>query len=568
MAIARSIALVGGIVAAASADAPVQTPQARGKFLGSRAGHLGQNGLLDFDLLQDLEKVAGKDHREATEDRIARLEKALKPMFAAIPKMANGNLDATGVRYLLHRLFVQRHGWFVNGLDNGGESWNSTSPTEVFKQHAADHHSVFEGKLDQGFSIHQVAVFGAALEALVHGESLDRLKGVYRIHGLTSSELLSEEESMEAIRAYMVMYVWGADADKTSNNKYKSLNSTVYEMYPTFADTETFIQEIRNRILEDVAQEERNSWQSNLKVVEEVAERYGRWQDKECHVLKSKLMEMEQGATGRVPLSDFYAPSLTNDSWQFVESVPYLRKLGALDETNPDKPSVIIPNYLNAPANCVAGSKFYSVCCIDQCEDLLGHLETQVGAPEATAEQLASLVAALSSDTITAPRVLDESLLEKLREVATFHGGKVPLHGRLFAQWMHHAYPRECPYPHLSGSTNPLTQERWIEAYGESSLEQGEDEIRKLVAQADARKQSEEGDKAVTMPWSSEEELFVGHHSIFEVREAGSKSYAGRGFMLVLAPVAALAALAKFYTPNAKPKGLPQQDVANHKYFV
>eukprot|EP00929_Paragymnodinium_shiwhaense_P049624 TRINITY_DN2501_c1_g2_i3.p1 TRINITY_DN2501_c1_g2~~TRINITY_DN2501_c1_g2_i3.p1 ORF type:complete len:567 (+),score=128.61 TRINITY_DN2501_c1_g2_i3:131-1831(+) len=566
MAVTRSLALVGGIVAAAATDVPVH---GRGKFLGSRASHLGQNGLVDFDLLHDLEQVAGKDHREATEDRIARLEKALKPMYAAMPKMTNGNLDATGVRYLLHRLFVQRHGWSVNGLDNGGQSWNSTSPSEVFKLHAADHHSVFESKLGQGFGVHQVAVFAAALEALVHGESMDRLKGAYKLLGFTQHESLSEEESLEAIRAYMVMYVWGADADTTSKEKFKSLNKDVYEMYPTFGDTEAFVKEVRNRMLEDTPTEERNTWQSNLKVVEEIAERYGRWQDKECHVLKGKLMEMEHGATGRVALNDFYAPSLTNDAWQFIESVPYLRQLGALDESNPEKATVIIPNYLSAPANCVAGSKFYSVCCIDQCEDLLGHLETKVGAPDAPAEQLAELVGALSSDSVNAPRVLDASLVDKLKEVANLHGGRVPLHGRLFAQWMHHAYPRECPFPHLSGTTNPLTQERWIEENGEASLIAGEDDIRKIMAQAEAMKDSNEhSSQPAALPWTSEEELFVGHHGVFDVRESGGKSYAGRGMLLVLVPVAAMAALAKFYQPGGKPKALPVDVAANHKYFV
>ena len=36
-----------------------------------------------------------------------------------------------------------------------------------------------------------------------------------------------------------------------------------------------------------------------------------------------------------------------------------------------------------------------------------------------------------------------------MEQVASHHGGKVPLHGRLFAQWLHHAFPRECPYPHV-----------------------------------------------------------------------------------------------------------------------
>merc|ERR1719183_822705 len=172
---------------------------------------------------------------------------------------------------------------------------------------------------------------------------------------------------------------------------------------------------------------------------------------------------MEIPGTGRVALSDFYAPALQNSTWNFVESVPYLRQLGALDESNPQQPAVIIPNYLNAPTNCVASSKFYSVCCIDQCEDLLGTLENKIAAPDATPARILEIVSALSSDTVQAPRSLPASLAQRLEDIAAHHGGLVPLHGRLFAQWLHHAYPRECPFPHVSGTTNPLTQEQWLE---------------------------------------------------------------------------------------------------------
>lgn len=49
----------------------------------------------------------------------------------------------------------------------------------------------------------------------------------------------------------------------------------------------------------------------------------------------------------------------------------------------------------------------------------------------------------MASDTVAAPRELSEGLRVRLQEVAALHGGKVPIHGRLFAQWMHHAFPRE-----------------------------------------------------------------------------------------------------------------------------
>merc|ERR1712203_151284 len=48
---------------------------------------------------------------------------------------------------------------------------------------------------------------------------------------------------------------------------------------------------------------------------------------------------------------------------------------------------------------------------------------------------------------------------------ATRHGGHVPIHGRLFAQWMHFAFPLECPYPQVierNGALNPSPKPpRW-----------------------------------------------------------------------------------------------------------
>merc|ERR1719198_1029678 len=44
------------------------------------------------------------------------------------------------------------------------------------------------------------------------------------------------------------------------------------------------------------------------------------------------------------------------------------------------------------------------------------------------------------------------NLLEQLHQIANKHQGKIPLHGRLFRQWMHYAFPQECPYAHRAGS--------------------------------------------------------------------------------------------------------------------
>ena len=80
--------------------------------------------------------------------RLARLESTLHPMFLSHPKNEHGNLDHGAVRYALHKLFVQRHGWYIKGLDNAGQSWNESSHAEILKDQAADFvQSVFEHRL-------------------------------------------------------------------------------------------------------------------------------------------------------------------------------------------------------------------------------------------------------------------------------------------------------------------------------------------------------------------------------------------------------------------------------------
>jgi hypothetical protein len=244
-------------------------------------------------------------------------------------------------------------------------------------------------------------------------------------------------------------------------------------------------------------------------VVEEVGERYGRWQNAECLDLKGKLGGYGDTVTGRVRLADFYSGAVKDGHWQFTESVAYLRELGALDESDPEDPRVIISNYINSPSNCVASSSYYSVCCINECEALLGNLEERVGTAEAKPGEISALVAALPSATREAGRKLSEPLLAKLQEVADHHGGSVPLHGRLFAQWMHLAYPMECPFPHMAGATSPATATEWAEKTGQSTTLDAA-EMMQHIEEAPARGGSGDSEEGVCGMWAMEEALVGG----------------------------------------------------------
>merc|ERR1719401_1964950 len=111
---------------------------------------------------------------------------------------------------------------------------------------------------------------------------------------------------------------------------------------------------------------------------------------------------MEYRGTGRVRLSEFYGGS-DEVSWTFTESVDYLRALGALDESDPSRMSVIIPNFVVSRSNCITPSSLYSVCCLNECEGLMASLERVIGGPVAEPSRIAELVSALPSDTVDAP---------------------------------------------------------------------------------------------------------------------------------------------------------------------
>merc|ERR1719223_1846315 len=94
------------------------------------------------------------------------------------------------------------------------------------------------------------------------------------------------------------------------------------------------------------------------------------------------------------------------------ENMEYLKQLGTIDEADPLEPRLILSNYLHAPSNCVARNSYYSVCCMNQCDDLYNHLERNLGKPEATADEIIFVVSGLS--TASTCNILADELQEKL----------------------------------------------------------------------------------------------------------------------------------------------------------
>merc|ERR1719446_501332 len=126
----------------------------------------------------------------------------------------------------------------------------------------------------------------------------------------------------------------------------------------------------------------------------------------------------------------------------------------------------MIPNYLNAASNCVATSRYYSICCVDECESLLGKIERHFRTPTVLPNELSTFVSEMPSSTEPENRRFSSLQVRRLDSIAERHGGRVPIHGRLFMQWMHNVYPRECAYPHLSGTSESLNPDEWLDQTG------------------------------------------------------------------------------------------------------
>jgi hypothetical protein len=236
------------------------------------------------------------------------------------------------------------------------------------------------------------------------------------------------------------------------------------------------------------------------------------WQS-ECESMKDALVSMDKRHTGRVPLSKFYNFSINND-WRFGESEAYLRELGALDETSRWLgPQVIIPNYLQATSNCIVSTPHYLICCQNECEGLLDEIEQAIDAPTALPSIIIDIVKGMSQVTTLdddEPPHLSEASKQQLEQIARTSGGKVPLHGRLFAQWLHYVFPRECPFPFKSGSTTSATPAQYGDNYGAAR----EDMQRHASLATSHEKHLAEKEELLWMSqWSEDEELMADYSS-------------------------------------------------------
>merc|ERR1719387_1561115 len=160
-----------------------------------------------------LAEVEGTFGEGSASSRIKQMEAALGPIYAALPKNSQGYLGHSTVRYALHRLFIQRHGWAIKGLDTAGGHRNSTSSAGLLKEQVPAYiQDLFEQRLgSRGFGLHELGVLAATVEHLVHSETAKRLGDAFKVHGFLPTATMSEQDADGLLDTYMTSYILGED---------------------------------------------------------------------------------------------------------------------------------------------------------------------------------------------------------------------------------------------------------------------------------------------------------------------------------------------------------------------
>merc|ERR1719272_2230861 len=330
----------------------------------------------------------------------------------------------------------------------------------------------------------------ASLGRLTFDEVVRGVGLSFYLNSFDVTETLSSENLTEIIVSYLITKMLEGTDDKDQHLTDREL---MQERYPHWDTTLLYIMDT---VASDIFDRQANanpfrdggdrkySFDDVVRMAELVSEEFGSWSNHECHEIKDMLVEMDPHETGRVKLADFYQYAGQDGAWQFLEPSEQLRMLGALDESSSWLgPQVMISNYVTSMSNCITSAPYYSICCLNECDMVFQQLEGRISAPSGTPSEIIEATESMyQSPNVT------EVHRKRLEEIARLSGGRVPVHGRLFSQWLHFVFPLECPYPHVAGVVKPMSQSEWKELVGMAAESATDDVIAQHVESDFARR--------------------------------------------------------------------------------
>eukprot|EP00929_Paragymnodinium_shiwhaense_P062622 TRINITY_DN3126_c0_g1_i1.p1 TRINITY_DN3126_c0_g1~~TRINITY_DN3126_c0_g1_i1.p1 ORF type:complete len:546 (-),score=140.50 TRINITY_DN3126_c0_g1_i1:171-1808(-) len=464
-----------------------------------------------------LEEVRGWVGKGPLDAELPAIKEALRPMWLALPKNEHGRLGNAQVRYALHRFFAQRHGWHIDGLDrtNGEASaagvLRDRVPTFLME--------LFEEAFGKtGLMLHELAIFAGTLEHIIHDETTDRVEHVLQAMNLSEAEdSMDRGVANQVLQAFLTSLILGQEQlEQGVEQKIRFLQ----RVYPGWNDATTWLKGFLEANKGTFSRSDMKS------ASEQVSRHLGQFLDNDCGQMKSALLEADERSSGRISLTNFYKQGKEH-GLHFVEKPEFLRNLGALDESRPGEAQVLVPNFLLAQSNCLVDTGFYSVCCINRCESVMAQLEGFIAAPDATPVEIVKAMADLEFESA---RPLTRKEVQRLEVAARRNGGQIALHGRIFAQWLHFVFPRDCPMPHAPGSAGPLSASEWMQV-NEAKSAMSPWEVDEYLNNAQTVEvDPDEEEKSL---WSDEEEILY-LPSQGQARVSGISSDSGSSLLHVM----------------------------------
>jgi len=498
------------------------------------------------------------------EARTVEITKYLSPIWESVPKNTHNRVQWKLLRYMAHRYFMQRFSVLVRGLEptikvndtHAGEA-------EILNMQSPGLAKQLEGPRAHGFSLQDATAMIVSLEQLLFDADSSLMHKIFDQRGIPANRQVTQLELNAILKDYMVYWMLGDD-EEGAGILIKD-PKLLRESIPHWASVIDMVEGSVSALIYSRQQRLRArtmhtafynllTFDDALEVAGSISRNFGAFWEPQCQDTKYSLLTLDKSKTGRVRLPQFYGANMEGE-WRFGESEAYLRELGALDETSSWKgKQVIVSNYMQAASNCVVTRTHYLVCCRVECEDIMSFLEQSIRAPVATVEQLLKLVSNVTDGDDNAANV-DSNLQNQLKSIANIHGGMVPLHGRLFAQWLHYVFPRECGFPHISGAVASLTPGQ----FGEASIVSVADVNKHIVDDVIQRDLGSSGNMSEhwMTQWTEEEELLGDYSKQLSGPEWNAKP------MFAVAAVAT-AMLGIFWTGSKQNSGETAQQHVTH----
>eukprot|EP00930_Biecheleria_cincta_P068527 TRINITY_DN5600_c0_g1_i1.p1 TRINITY_DN5600_c0_g1~~TRINITY_DN5600_c0_g1_i1.p1 ORF type:complete len:891 (+),score=208.96 TRINITY_DN5600_c0_g1_i1:53-2725(+) len=388
---------------------------------------------------------------------VSEVAEWMTPTFHALPKLGQTQrLGPREARHLLQSYFNANYGWEIKGLKTDGMQ-KELSIIQQKSPKIGKLLSKFQVAAN-GVSLEELAATAAVVKRLIVRESQAAMKAAWKLQNHSVSTELTWQQMQQVIHSSILLInEWNTNVlDETQlkfgiprilHEYFDNLLEKAKNNSDAWQSTKDFVASVSSKLLQsESSKSESYSYKAVQKVFEHAFVEYGRFQNTDCVEMKEQLRGMDPSGSGRVSLKAFYsAPE--NAKFHFTEAPKHMHKLGLLDSTNRQAPSVLVTNYVDSATNCLGAAPHFSICCISACTSLMMQIEAALKAPTGSAATLLSIVSNLTGSEERESRAMLPELAEKLNDIGQRNGGQIPLHGQLFAQWLHYVEPYKCMYP-------------------------------------------------------------------------------------------------------------------------